>query len=130
MEAISLSAIAANFVGVVVAGAAMIGYLKRAVRAEAQSVVISTAVSKEDFAAIFKGLAERVDDHEERLRIEESHRVEFGTMKAQIGSVKESVEEVKKAVERGQERHSQELTGAMNTMRQTMVDFVKASTGK
>ena len=47
MEAISLSAIAANAGGVIVAGLAMIGYLKKSIRAEAQSVVDKSAVSKD-----------------------------------------------------------------------------------
>lgn len=69
MEAINLSAIAANIGGVIVAGLAMVAYLKRSIRAEAQSVVDASSVSRTDYENDYRLILDRLEkvekfDHE------------------------------------------------------------------
>ena len=102
MEALNLSVIAANIGGVIVAGLAMVGYLKKSIRAEAQAAVNDGAVSKAEYIENQKAMWNEINQIKK-------FDAEFGTIKATLAHQQSDISEIKSDVK----GLSGEITGAI-----------------
>jgi uncharacterized protein YdcH (DUF465 family) len=101
----------------------MLGVFWRFVNKQTRAIVMENTVSqqtyREDYAAVWSEI--------NQLKKFDS---EFAVLNNKIENVDSKVDKLQECVETNAERQSTELTGGLERMRLTMVDFVRASTNK